>query len=232
MGKKLLIFIFSVIITWNFATAANKEERIDPIAHASYYVLTGKGDSVVFYTYNGDQLFESKEKQYIDNARKYLDPHAPKPQPIEYEIISRAILDMVTDSDRIKFYDKHDNVIDKNKYDIQWGEIRKDGRNYKFPTSNFEKLTNFPLDLTIAKDRTSLKLMLYNKTSRIRETIAFFMWGSIFASAILFMNLVSPIIEVSRFGYQKVKEKFSRIKKRIKKRIKNNFSSKKSILSQ
>ncbi len=99
----------------------------EPIPDASYVIYEGgkvpsllsAPKNVTFYTFDGNPIITVKYPQayicYLKINRLRLDPAAPKPQPVTYEIKPVSKMHGLFGSGKsiIFFYDKHDNVIAK-----------------------------------------------------------------------------------------------------------------------
>jgi hypothetical protein len=107
-----------IILTLIAATtlAVNADPRLDDIPGASYAVFEGskKSGNVTFYTFDGNPIITVPAHLayhvYLKVNSLRLDPSAPKPQPVTYEIkpVSKIFK---SGKSTLFFYDKHNNVI-------------------------------------------------------------------------------------------------------------------------
>lgn len=122
MNLKLTILCGSLLCVH----ASYSSEQSSIIKYASYLVyhrqnkITGgvpiKSKKVTFYTYLGDPLATYEHNHYFATMKNKLDPYAPKPQPLFFEIA--YLKKPVKTFDRLQpagyyiiFYDKNDNPI-------------------------------------------------------------------------------------------------------------------------
>lgn len=158
-------------------TLATHAFAIDNIPNASYAIYQDDKapvtlKNVTFYTFDGNPIITVQYRlacrAYPKNKSLRLDPAAPKPQPVTYEIKPASKMHQLFGSGKgiIFFYDKHNNVIQqyecykKGDYisitfpnpDVEPGRI---GSLVELGGSNFERLKAlirlwevFPLDLS------------------------------------------------------------------------------------
>lgn len=107
-------------------------------------------NEVTFYTFNGDPILTIKDSS--PNKERRLDPRAPLPQPISYDIKS---LDMFA---FVYFKDKHNNTIKRYLYRKDNDQIvvkfKTGTKIYQFNdllTAYDRAKDDFPLDLSIIK---------------------------------------------------------------------------------
>lgn len=177
---------FALLATISIATHATPD-----IANASYAIFEGGKEpnnsifypnnrpplNVTFYTFDGNPIV-TVNNPYRDGYPKRchlrLDPSAPKPQPVTYEIKPVSKMHALFGSGKsiIFFYDKHNNVIlqhecyKKNKtlsfiirnHAVESGRI---GEFTRITVPNFEFLkTNnviIPLDLSRVSEKPNSK---------------------------------------------------------------------------
>jgi hypothetical protein len=169
--KRLITLITALALIF----AANAGPMMDPIPNASYAIYEGgrtpsalsKSTNVTFYTFDGDPIITLDHLTACPGFPKVnrprLDPYAPKPQPVTYEIKYASKFPMLVGSSKsiISFYDKNDNVIKKYEYNNLRHEIvvysslpTKDphlaiaGTYYAKTANDLRKLADFPLDLS------------------------------------------------------------------------------------
>jgi len=152
------MFIFGICTI----KSENNKNDSKIIPGASYYSFAwrqGK-DYYGFYTYDGNLLFTYPRQQMNhDYYETLLDPSAPKPQPATYYI-------KYDHGYRIEFFDKNGNLLQSEHYDINDKKIyyydRKidfKDKSINFPTNNHKDFENFPLDLSIAKEKVNDKII-------------------------------------------------------------------------
>lgn len=117
--KILAIGLFATIITANFYVLS-MDHSIIP--NASYYIYDDGKKHVTFYTFDGDKIQTIEFNSKFESIINRLDPKAPKPQPVFYEIKQWKIMDNECVW-CIVFYDKNGNTIASYRYDRKTHEI-------------------------------------------------------------------------------------------------------------
>jgi hypothetical protein len=139
--KKLLFSLFALSFFSRASVAEAKKSYVIP--NASYYIFEGErssldnqvfnwvhnSDRATFYTATGDTIetirfsktiksptWNQEIKKYLE---AYLDPRAPKPQPVKFVIRYFDGWPKVSSRYRIVFYDKHDNIIACDDYEAR-----------------------------------------------------------------------------------------------------------------
>ena len=171
MNNYITILSFAFLTT----TISYPMEKVDNtvIPNSSYMIYEGQygiisgvpntSRNVTFYTCNGDPIATEEHYFRFRLMSRKLDPAAPKPQPIKYEIKYWPAVSCPdgmkkgVPGDFILFYDKNGNQIKSYRYDKTQNQITvftETGSNvYQFNSSEDPKaLTNFPLDLSVVSE--------------------------------------------------------------------------------
>lgn len=167
--KKLITLIAVLTL------AAHAHDNDEPIANASYAIYSGKPPHplvsketacrVTFYTFDGNPIITVNHPEQFHfgypkvAGRLRLDPSAPKPQPVTYEIQYASRFPTLAGSSKciIYFYDKNGNLIEQYTCDTEGGFLVI---YYCLGTTPYIKnidqlrgLTHFPLDLSRVSEK-------------------------------------------------------------------------------
>jgi hypothetical protein len=154
----IFLFVLNVIIPGHIFS--------NPIQGASYVVTDFTNSPVIevyFYTFDGELITTQRHNNHRPSI-SLLDPDAPKPQPVDYEIT-----ETIHPKDSwltITFYDKNNNKIATYPYNKYPNHIivtnaRGIIHSFNFDEANPQNINkDFPLDLNKVRLRSGICLLL------------------------------------------------------------------------